>query len=820
MKYELNLKDFKKKTCCPLGSHFRGTAPDGSTLSFTNCYMETESGPFFGISGEFHFSRCDESRWEDGILKMKMCGIRIVSTYIFWNHHEEEEGIFDFSVSKDLRKFVELCGKHQMYVILRIGPFVHGEVRNGGLPDWLYGKPFEVRKLNEGFLRCTRRLYSEIAGQIRGLLYKDGGPVIAAQIDNEYMHASAMWEITTGISNEWIFRGDDREAYMLALRDLAKECGIDTPFYTCTGWGGAITPDEMLPLWGGYAYRPWLFYTEGRGEHPVTEEYIYQDFHNNEAVVTSDFKPAYLPEDRPYACCEMGGGMTCTYNYRFVLPFQSVDAMANIKLASGCNFLGYYVFHGGSNPKGKHGMFLNEAQAPKISYDYQAAIGEFGQIRESYRRLKTIHLFCRTFENTLCDMQTMLPEGASLIDPKDTETLRFAVRTGGKSGFLFLNNFQDHLEMKPKKDESVTLHLNGEDLTFPPISLAPGENCILPFHMDLAGIDLVCATAQPVTRIASAGKDCKAGNSGTSGESFDSFFDTCIFLKPDGMDPVFRFEEGVVTNPVSRFEEEAVTDQGGSVYRCTPGKAAELFRVSKGAAQITILCLDRTLAGQMYPLSDGTLLFSECAVLEDETGIRLETISPENTVLTWPKEHRIPLHAEKLHKLPAGVSCPEQLRGLSDIFDVWKIKTDRKEIPVTVTQTAYSKYEFSFPEDLMGSLEENLKDELNGGQNGRSGSRLKDVLLQIDYTGDIGSAFIDGDMIHDNFCNGDTWEIGLRTFAGRLKNSPLTISIAPLREGVNVNTESAMAARMESADQYIAGLKEVRVYPVYEIKIS
>ena len=108
----------------------------------------------------------------------------------------------------------------------------------------------------------------------------------------------------------------------------------------------------------------------------------------------------------------------------------------------------------------------------------------------------------------------------------------------------------------------------------------------------------------------------------------------------------------------------------------------------------------------------------------------------------------------------------EQLRGLSDIFDVWEIKTDRKEIPVTVTQTAYSKYEVSFPEDLMGILEENLKDELNGGQKGRSGSRLKDVLLQIDYTGDIGSAFIDGDMIHDNFCNGDTWEIGLRTFAG------------------------------------------------------
>ncbi len=33
---------------------------------------------------------------------------------------------------------IELCGKHNMYAIIRIGPFCHGEVRNGGMPDWLY----------------------------------------------------------------------------------------------------------------------------------------------------------------------------------------------------------------------------------------------------------------------------------------------------------------------------------------------------------------------------------------------------------------------------------------------------------------------------------------------------------------------------------------------------------------------------------------------------------------------------------------------------------------------------------------------------------
>ena len=64
--------------------------------------------------------------------------------------------------------------------------------------------------------------------------------------------------------------------------------------------------------------------------------------------------------------------------------------MANIKLGSGCDFLGYYMFHGGTNPKGAAG-FLNEGQTPKRSYDFQAPLGEFGQVRESYRRLRTLH---------------------------------------------------------------------------------------------------------------------------------------------------------------------------------------------------------------------------------------------------------------------------------------------------------------------------------------------------------------------------------------------------------------------------------------------
>jgi len=345
MAYIMNLKNIEEKKFYPLGENFTGKNTV-EEISFNNYYMEKNGKPFFGISGEFHYSRMSDMRWEDELIKMKMAGINVVSTYLFWIHHEEEEGVFDFSGRKNLRKFVELCAKHELYVILRVGPFDHGEVRNGGLPDWLYGKPFQVRTTAPGFMEYTKRLYTRIGQETEGLYFKDNGPIIGVQIDNEYMHSSAPWEITTGISNEWIFPGDEGDEYMLQLKKMAAECGLCPVFYTCTGWGGAATPESMLPLWGGYSFRPWLFYSY-QGEHPATEEYVYQDFHNDNVKCTNDFQPSYQPETRPYACCEMGGGMMCSYYYRFQLPYKSVDAMANIKVGSGCNFLGYYMFQGG-----------------------------------------------------------------------------------------------------------------------------------------------------------------------------------------------------------------------------------------------------------------------------------------------------------------------------------------------------------------------------------------------------------------------------------------------------------------------------------------
>ena len=59
----------------------------------------------FPMMGEFHFSRCPEPEWEEEIRKMRACGMDIIATYVFWIHHEEEEGVFDFTGQRNLHYF-------------------------------------------------------------------------------------------------------------------------------------------------------------------------------------------------------------------------------------------------------------------------------------------------------------------------------------------------------------------------------------------------------------------------------------------------------------------------------------------------------------------------------------------------------------------------------------------------------------------------------------------------------------------------------------------------------------------------------------------
>jgi len=745
-KHFFDLSNYQNKEFHMLGEDFRGTAPDDTCLDFTNYYMRINGKPFFVISGEYQYSRSHESCWQDELQKMKRGGINAVASYIIWNHHEEKEGTFCFEGNRNLRHFVELCRENGLYVIMRIGPFVHGEARNGGLPDWLYGMPFEVREPNDGFLYYVNRLYQKIGEQLKGLYFKDGGPVIAAQLDNEYGHCGAPWEFTTGTTNEWVNMGHGGSEYMHKLKSLAWEAGIRVPFYTNTGWGGSPCPPDMLPLWGGYAYTPWIFYNRS-GSHPATENFLYRDHHSN----TNDPKehPDYPAENYPYACAEMGGGMFCSYYYRFIFPYKSVDAMTNIMMGSGCNFLGYYVFHGGTHPMGN--TYMHENQLPKFSYDYQAALGEFGQIRESYKRLKALFYFGQYFGESFCEMGTVLPENASQIDPHDVDTLRYAVRMRDNSGYVFINNFQDHVETKPKENETILLKLPEECIEMGPISLAADENCVLPFNIHLDGILLKYATVQPVAR-------------------WQAETANFLFMLPEGMEEKLLWEDGVTV-------------------RITSHCHGNLYTVSKGEKIIQIFTVSREVMNDLYIVEQNEktmLLITSAGVLKEKDGICFETSQTKLPVWVYPKD-------------ALGDCRPENNVCEDAIWGLHVLKAPEKNSEVTVRKVGPTRYSLDIPSDVLEDAD--------------------DAILEMEYIGDVGYAFINGVMIHDNFANGDTWELGLRTYMDKLKDYPLTIYITPLKKNATVNVDSPMAARFEEVEEEIGELLSVKIRPVYHIKV-
>lgn len=710
-RYEIDLQNTNKnifKSKLKLG----GLNPKGDKISFTNYYMEKNGEPFFAICGEFHFSRYDEQYWEDEIIKMKMGGINIIATYVFWIHHEEKQGIFDWEGNKNIRVFIELCKKHDMYVIVRIGPFDHGEVRNGGIPDWLFGRPFEIRSNDAEYLFYVNKLYGEIGKQLKGLLYKEGGPIVGTQIENEYMHAAAPWELTTGTSNQWMSGGVDGKAHMNRLKEMAIDSGIDTPIYTCTGWGGAAAPtEEMLPLWGGYAFWPWIFYGDVK-EHPVTPEFIFRDYHNDEIPKCYNFEPEYKPESYPFACCEMGGGMTVFYKYRFILPFESVEAMTEIKVAGGCNFIGYYMFHGGSNPKGKVNTYLNENATPKISYDFQAPLGEYGQVRESYKRIKLQHYFFVDFQSSFCKMKTVIPSGGSKIEPRNIDTLRYAVRIKDESGFLFINNYQDHIETKVQKNFSVKLNLGSEEILIPKnenLSLGSDSCCILPFNFEIGNIILKYSTTQLIAKL-EFGKQ-------------QYFF----FFIPEGMKGEYCFSSNDIANLSVENGNSEKTVKDYTVY-INGDEKSFIKIVDSGNKTINICTVTRKESLNFWKvnlLGSERILITDANVLISEDKLRLECVNSGVVNMDiFP-----PLISDIL---VAGGKC--NIRETKNIFTGYSIVLDTVILDVSVKKINKNKAIIHFKEEDF--------------------QNVKELFLKIEYEGDIGYAFIDGELINDNFCNG------------------------------------------------------------------
>ena len=130
-----------------------------------------------------HYFRIPLEHWEDRLLEAKYLAINTIQTFA-WNVHEVKED--DYNFIRDFIEFIVIAKKHGLLVIVRPGPHIDGERDFGGLPPWFQNITIEMRSSNSQYTSYTRKWLKFILSMMEPLLYRNGGPIIAMQIENEY----------------------------------------------------------------------------------------------------------------------------------------------------------------------------------------------------------------------------------------------------------------------------------------------------------------------------------------------------------------------------------------------------------------------------------------------------------------------------------------------------------------------------------------------------------------------------------------------------------------------------------------------------------
>ena len=717
-----------------LGTSIR---PDGQTIGVNSQYLLLNNKPWLPVMGEFHYTRVPREDWEAEILKMKAGGVQIISTYVIWIHHEEVEGEFDWTGRRDLQAFVALCAKHGMYVYPRIGPWAHGEARNGGLPDWVLAKS-ATRKNDPLYLSEVTRLYQQIGMQLKGQLWKDGGPVIGIQLENEY-------------------RGDGSpgtgDEHIRTLKTLAIQAGLDVPLYTVTGWDGAAIPlDAVLPVYGGYPDAPW----DGSPKKlPANEVYAFRSKNRvggNMGIIGGggqNSSSAYT--GTPFLTAEVGGGMQDTYFRRPVVSADDIASMPSVLIGSGANLLGFYMFQGGRNPEGKL-TTLQESQVtgyptdvPVKSYDFQAPLGEYGEERPSFRRLKLIHYFLNDFGSILAPMSPHFP-AALPASPSDLSVPRLAARATGDHAFVFFNNHVRGETMPERKHFAVMLKLASQTVTVPsePIDLPSDSYGIWPVNLHLGGYTLRYSTAQLFHRFMHHG---------------DTYF--CFFTIP-GIAPELALQTS--EQPASLTDGLRKRIASGVTY-LTESAASPLQEAVFGAGhqKVHLLVFSREEAentwkipGQDTPLITSADFFAaeNVATLCSDGRSKVEfsllrgeakpsasaaiTASSAASLLTSYAAN-FPEVTFKTHLIQTSSGSPREALSYGKSFS-WR----KQPLPLAPDEQAFAhaaRWTFQLPE--------------------ANSPGLRDVAIAIRYNGDT-ARLVDGKrLIDDDFWNGQPWRLSL-----------------------------------------------------------
>jgi hypothetical protein len=601
----------------------------------------------------------------------------------------------------------------------------------------------------------VKELYGEIYQQMKGLLWKDGGPIAGVQVENEY--------------------GGPAQ-HLMTLKEMARAAGMDLPLYTRTGWGGrGATPfGEILPLSGAYAEG---FWDRSLAAMPdgYAEVFRFSGERSGSAAAMGALGGAPAAASAaaasrgsyPTLTCELGGGMMASYHRRILIYPEDTESLALVKLGSGANLLGFYMYHGGENPDGRL-TNLNETQAtgywndlPVKNYDFQAPIGAFGEERAHYHWLRQLGLFLQDFGGGLAAMTSRMPAAGG--------ALNWAVRSDGSSGYIFVSNYQRLSPQTKKEGIQFQIKFADGEVRVPSTPVTIAEDCrfFWPVNLDLGGVKLVYATAQPVCHIDEARTR------------------TTVFKQTAGVPTEFVFD-GRDTRLVSSSGEAAMENGEIHLRNLKAGLGAAIRLEGKDGREHVVILLDEATSLNLWKgqwLGQERLFLTHAKLLVDGPTLRLQVEDAGDCsigMLPAPRtlrdgHGRVAAKDDGLFRRFSPRI--KQAAVLHAAVEEMQPAGAARSVPIAPSVPSRKQGMAMQPEDAdfeqAGVWRVRLPAGVDPG---------RDIRLRVRYTGDVLRAYLGDKLIADDFYDARPFELGLRRFGPAIYQNGFVLKVLPLRE--------------------------------------
>ncbi|MDQ0937421.1 hypothetical protein QFZ49_007396 [Streptomyces turgidiscabies] len=351
------------------------------------------------------------------------------------------------------------------------------------------------------------------------------------------------------------------------------------------------------------------------------------------------------------------------------------------------------------------------------------------------------------FGERLAPMESVLPVRRP-TGQDDRETLRWAVRSDGDTGFLFVNNHQPHEPLPDQPDTSFTVAFPGApELTLPSASVTVPQGAYFcwPLRLDVAGLRLDWATAQPVCTVDVGSRT------------------VLVLAATDGVPVELALDIGTLRYVHTPMGKVASTDGRFLVTGLRPGVDALVEVGTVDGGQVGLLVLDAATARTAYRgvawgaerlilCGDGGA-GGEGVVFDEAAGeVRVHSPAAEISLAVLPAPERPP--GENLEVAADGVFTRYTLPtgGASGTLDVSLVRPagPAPELVTGVLGRASAPADQCFDTSAAEYLID-VPDELP-----RTGT-----LLRVHWTGDVARAYAGDTLVADQFFSGRVWEIGL-----------------------------------------------------------